>query len=199
MELRLLHRELGCTIILVTHDQEEALSMADRVALLNEGRLCQVGTPAELYRRPADAFVADFIGRTNFLPLDGGSPPRVTGFVTGLGDTLAEDSDAPAPGRVLGIRPEHIDLLAADEGGEPCRVIEAAFGGAAQSVLVEAGGHRITVEAPARARLWSAGESASLRFHAHSGRIFSSPDQSSKQSSNQSPSSAPALSPSGSQ
>ena len=166
MELRLLHRELGATIILVTHDQEEALSMADRVALLHEGRLRQVGTPAELYRAPADAFVAGFIGRNNFLPLADG---RVAGFATGLDEVLAEDSAAPQPGHVLAVRPEHIAL--APQGGEACRVLEAAFGGARQTVLVEAAGHRITVEA-ATDHLWQPGDAACLRFHPRTGRIF---------------------------
>lgn len=169
LELRLLHRELGATIILVTHDQEEALSMADRVALLHEGRLRQVGTPAELYRAPADAFVAGFIGRNNFLPLAGSRPD---GFTTGLEGVLAADSAAPQAGHVLAIRPEHIALHPPDTpGDEACRVLEVAFGGARQTVLVEAAGHRITVET-ATDRLWQPGEAASLRFLPATGRIF---------------------------
>ncbi|WP_431284582.1 ABC transporter ATP-binding protein [Humitalea sp. 24SJ18S-53] len=173
MEIRLLHRELGATIILVTHDQEEALSMADRVALLNEGRLCQLGTPAELYRAPADAFVAGFIGRSNFLPIAGG---RLRGFTSDLAKVLAEDSAAPRDGHVLAIRPEHMTLHAAGTpDGEPCRVLEAAFGGPRQSVLVEAAGHRIMVEAGAAGPLWRPGDAASLHFHPKTGRIFPLP------------------------
>lgn len=66
-EIRNLHQRLGITTILVTHDQEEALTMADRIVVMNEGRLEQVGTPADVYRRPTSAFVADFVGTTNFL------------------------------------------------------------------------------------------------------------------------------------
>jgi ABC-type Fe3+/spermidine/putrescine transport system ATPase subunit len=176
MELRLLHRELGATIILVTHDQEEALSMADRVALLHEGRLRQMGTPAELYRAPADAFVAGFIGRNNFLPIAAGPPWRLRGCGTDLAAVLAEDSAAPQACHMLAIRPEHMTLLPPEaSGGEPCRVLEAAFGGARQTVLVEAAGHRITVEAAVADRLWQPGQAASLHFNPRTGRIFPAP------------------------
>ncbi len=67
-ELKNLHQQLGITFIFVTHDQNEALSMADRIALFNEGRVMQVGTPQEIYRQPASRFVADFVGSSNVLP-----------------------------------------------------------------------------------------------------------------------------------
>ncbi|MFQ6099185.1 MAG: ABC transporter ATP-binding protein, partial [Armatimonadota bacterium] len=66
-EIRRIHREVGITAIYVTHDQEEALSMADRLAVMNDGRIEQVGTPREVYTRPANEFVAGFIGDTNFI------------------------------------------------------------------------------------------------------------------------------------
>jgi iron(III) transport system ATP-binding protein len=68
VEIRRLHQRLGVTTIMVTHDQEEALTMADRIVVMNQGVIEQVGTPTEVYRRPASAFVADFVGTTNFLP-----------------------------------------------------------------------------------------------------------------------------------
>ena len=67
-ELKSLQREVGITFIFVTHDQEEALSMADRIGVMGDGRLLQVGTPEEIYDVPVNQFVADFIGRSNFLP-----------------------------------------------------------------------------------------------------------------------------------
>ncbi|OYX45363.1 MAG: polyamine ABC transporter ATP-binding protein [Rhodobacterales bacterium 32-67-9] len=69
-ELKSLQQRLGITFVFVTHDQGEALSMADRVAVFNEGRVAQVGTPAEIYERPATRFVADFVGSSNVLPPD---------------------------------------------------------------------------------------------------------------------------------
>jgi spermidine/putrescine ABC transporter ATP-binding subunit len=68
LEMRRLHADLGITFIYVTHDQEEALTMSDRIAVMNEGRIAQIGTPEDLYDRPCDQFVAAFIGESNFLP-----------------------------------------------------------------------------------------------------------------------------------
>jgi ABC-type Fe3+/spermidine/putrescine transport system ATPase subunit len=67
-EIRRIHRESGATVLYVTHDQEEALTMSDRVAILREGHLLQVGSPRELYRRPADRFVATFFGESTLIP-----------------------------------------------------------------------------------------------------------------------------------
>jgi putative spermidine/putrescine transport system ATP-binding protein len=72
-EIRRLHRELGTTVVFVTHDQGEALSLSDRIALMNKGKICQLDAPGALYDRPASRFVADFIGRTNIVPVDGSS------------------------------------------------------------------------------------------------------------------------------
>jgi spermidine/putrescine ABC transporter ATP-binding subunit len=68
LEMRRLHADLGITFIYVTHDQEEALTMSDRIAVMNEGRIAQIGTPEDLYDRPCDRFVASFIGESNFFP-----------------------------------------------------------------------------------------------------------------------------------
>ena len=70
LELKHLQRRLGLTFVFVTHDQEEALTMSDRIAVIHQGRVAQLGTPAEIYHRPATPFVADFIGETNLLPAD---------------------------------------------------------------------------------------------------------------------------------
>src|SRR4029453_7890882 len=67
LEIKHLHEQLGVTIIYVTHDQQEALVMSDRIAVMNEGRIEQIGTPTELYDAPATRFVASFIGESNFL------------------------------------------------------------------------------------------------------------------------------------
>jgi spermidine/putrescine ABC transporter ATP-binding subunit len=82
LEMRRLHGELGITFVYVTHDQEEALTMSDRIAVVNEGRIAQLGAPEALYDRPCDRFVAAFIGESNFLP----------GIVRGMADgTLVAD------------------------------------------------------------------------------------------------------------
>ena len=175
MELKELHARIGGTVVLVTHDQEEAMSMADRVALLEGGRLRQLGTPDDLYRRPADAFVADFIGRTNFLPVEShAGGVRVTGFHAPLTDALATECPPPAPGQGIGVRPEHV-LVGAPGEGEPCTILQANFAGAQQHLLVQAGMHRLQADVPATGRLWQPGETALLRFHPGSCRPFHLP------------------------
>lgn len=118
-ELKHLQRSLGHTFIYVTHDQEEALAMSDRIAVMHEGRVLQVGTPEEIYESPATRFVADFIGETNLLPA------RVTGKA---GDHWLVESDglrfeagkgSPGPGGeeiFLSIRPEKVRLGGVDPG-----------------------------------------------------------------------------------
>jgi putative spermidine/putrescine transport system ATP-binding protein len=83
LELRRLHRRLGATIINVTHDQREALTMSDRVAVLKDGKLVQIDTPERLYDRPCDAFVASFIGEATLLPVS-----RANGNAVRLGETM---------------------------------------------------------------------------------------------------------------
>jgi spermidine/putrescine transport system ATP-binding protein len=70
VELKTIQREMGITFVFVTHDQEEALTMSDRVVVMNQGRLVQVGTPTEIYERPASRFVSGFVGFSNFLTVD---------------------------------------------------------------------------------------------------------------------------------
>ena len=112
LELKRLQSEVGITFIVVTHDQEEALVMADRVAVLKDGRVRQCGSPHEVYERPADRFVADFIGVMNFLPgratPDGVEVPGV-GLVRG---TPPAGLSAGAAA-VAAVRPERLSLVAA--------------------------------------------------------------------------------------
>jgi putative spermidine/putrescine transport system ATP-binding protein len=101
VELKAIQREVGITFVFVTHDQEEALTMSDRIAVFNQGRVEQIGTPAEIYERPASPFVAGFVGTSNLL--EGQSARQVVG----------------APG-TYSIRPEKIRVLKeSDESDEP--------------------------------------------------------------------------------
>jgi len=120
LEIQKLHRELGVTSLFVTHDQVEAMTLAERMIVMNAGRMEQIGTPEAVYQRPATTFVAGFIG----------SPPmnlatgRAEGsrFVVG-GQTL--DLPAPAPRSdelILGLRPEHAELASTAEAGWPLKV-----------------------------------------------------------------------------
>jgi spermidine/putrescine transport system ATP-binding protein len=112
-ELRRLQRQVGITFILVTHDQEEALIMSDRIAVMFEGQIAQLADPQTLYKRPVNRRVADFIGVMNFLPADVSARGQVT--VAGLGKaSLVDDQCITGPdtgSAVVGIRPETMTIL----------------------------------------------------------------------------------------
>src|SRR5690606_15030382 len=121
--IRRICKTAGFTTIYVTHDQKEALSIADRIAVLNEGRLCQVGTPGELYHNPATAFVADFIGQTHLLP--GRIARRAVPGIeveTKAGRFIArpragDDGQSLTEQVIISIRPEQMRLVPAGSGG----------------------------------------------------------------------------------
>ena len=107
IELRHLHDKLGMTTVYVTHDQREALTMSDRIAVVNHGRIMQLATPQALYESPANRFVADFIGDSSFLPVE-----RHAGTVAHAGQTLMLAHPIPETAELLlMIRPERIRLL----------------------------------------------------------------------------------------
>ncbi len=120
VELKALQREVGITFVFVTHDQEEALAMSDRVGVMSEGRLLQVGTPEEVYEHPANRFVADFIGRTNLLEGITENPSAVrldAGAVVAAANELTAGSPV-----ALSVRPEQVRLHRRGEApeGAPC-------------------------------------------------------------------------------
>ncbi|WP_348520778.1 ABC transporter ATP-binding protein [Algicella marina] len=106
-ELKRLQMETGITFIFVTHDQEEALTMSDRIGVMSAGRLLQVGGPREIYEQPANRFVADFIGETNFL--EGEAVAGAVRLATGESVPVADDT--PRGAVTLAIRPEHVSVL----------------------------------------------------------------------------------------
>jgi iron(III) transport system ATP-binding protein len=148
IELRRLQKEVGVTTIYVTHDQSEALALSDRIAVMRDGRIAQIGTPYQIYQQPGSAFVATFVGRSNLLrgrllKQEGGG----THMETALGAVLCQashGSGGAAPGAVL-IRPEHVVLATASETGGSAvnrfrgRVLQAAFLGEATECIVRVG------------------------------------------------------------
>ncbi|MGF1610587.1 MAG: ABC transporter ATP-binding protein [Kiloniellales bacterium] len=119
IELRHLHERLGMTTVYVTHDQREALTMSDRVAVIDHGRFIQIDRPRRLYERPRSRFVADFIGESSFLPVE------VTGGEARLNGRALKTAEPPGPQRrqFLVVRPEKLDLVA-DEDGAGLNLLE---------------------------------------------------------------------------
>lgn len=123
LELKRLQHEVGITFIIVTHDQEEALVMADRMAILKDGKLLQCGSPEEVYEAPADRFVANFIGVMNFI--DGAIGPDGSFVAEGLSLKVPTDIRGPA---TLAVRPENITVTAGGAGSEG-KIVDMAYHG----------------------------------------------------------------------
>ncbi|MFD3587416.1 ABC transporter ATP-binding protein [Streptomyces sp. NPDC058683] len=143
-EIRRLQQELGITTLFVTHDQEEALSVADRVAVMRAGRLEQCAEPAELYGRPATAFVAEFVGTMSRIP-----GTVEDGRVEVLGQRLPVDGQAPDASEVdVLVRPEAVQVRADDTG--TATAVATAFLGAVVRVTVRlADGTEVKADLPA--------------------------------------------------
>ena len=147
-EIRRLQQQLGVTTILVTHDQEEALTMADRVVVMNHGVIEQVGTPQDIYRHPATPFVAEFIGAMNFVD----SNYDATGQIR-LAGRLVDMPDSGQSGSVrLAFRPEEVQLLPAQQGGLPAVIEQVDFLGTFMRTRVRVEGllELLTVDVDAR-------------------------------------------------
>jgi spermidine/putrescine transport system ATP-binding protein len=154
VELKRLQSSLGTTFVMVTHDQTEAMSISDRIVVMNEGGIEQTASPAELYDRPKTRFVAGFIGTMNLLParFAGMTTSRMRFEADGLHLVIAPDGHAPprpAETVTIGVRPE--DLVVSDPGPEttPARVASVVFHGKTLRVHAEIGeGTGIVIDMP---------------------------------------------------
>jgi len=145
--LREIHDHTGHTTVFVTHDQEEAIELADRIVVLNQGKIEQVGTPDEIYDNPASPFVAGFIGESNALPVtaDAGK--------LSLDDRALDLAGAPdvQGSRTLVFRPHHVDVMGTRPGGIAGWVISERRHGAVRRLEVEIGTSRHRIEVDVRA------------------------------------------------
>ncbi len=156
VELKRIQREVGITFVYVTHDQEEALTMSDRIAVMNRGRIEQVATPEDVYERPATTFVAGFIGVSNLMPAVVAGPGEVR---LDHGPAVAVPSDGLAPGERCHavVRPEKLRIEMPDAGGGSANgaprvegtVESSLYLGTSTQVVVDLGdGVRMTVLVP---------------------------------------------------
>ena len=149
-EIRQLQQDLGKTTLYVTHDQEEALSISDRIAVMDQGRILQLGTPQEIYHRPTHPFVADFVGLTNFIDAEVVAP----GLVRAAGVAWAVDGEWPPGSKVvLLLRPEAVSLSPRPPGAAQNvvrgRITRMSFLGTLARYWVEVDGHEWMVDVPA--------------------------------------------------
>ncbi|MET0682658.1 MAG: ABC transporter ATP-binding protein [Casimicrobiaceae bacterium] len=151
VEIRELQKKLGLTTVMVTHDQEEALTMADRLVVMSEGQVQQIGSQRDLYENPANTFVAGFVGRTNFLRGHVESPGI---FRTESGLSIRCHDNAVADGRTLSLRPERLSLAGAPVVADNCLpgTVEFAsyLGGILEYYVRLSPRDRLMVQAPNR-------------------------------------------------
>ena len=148
LELKRIQRELGTTILYVTHDQTEAMTMADRIGVMSEGRLIQLGTPREIYERPNSAYVASRLGTPaiNLVPAE-----------------LLASQSAPLEARTVGLRTEHIRIFSADHSGPRARVHWVEHLGDQNHVHLKLDSHSLVTLADPAQEL-KAGDEVALEF-----------------------------------
>jgi putative spermidine/putrescine transport system ATP-binding protein len=173
IEVKRLHRESGATIIFVTHDQEEALALSDRICLMNQARVEQIGTPREIYEAPSSIFVAEFIGISNVLR---GRVERAGVLTTADGafeipsgaSSLAQRGHEAA----LIVRPEHLEIVPGS-GLVTGRIVESVFGGAETRFLITLpSGAMITARRSGGEAELHVGETVGLRWRADRARLI---------------------------
>lgn len=156
IEIKRIHRETGATIIFVTHDQQEALALSDRICLMNNGKIAQLGTPRKMYEEPENLFVADFIGVSSIIrgTVKGGVLNTALGSLPIAGATPADGTKG-----AIVVRPEAVVL---GEGFGEGKVRETVYGGSELRVIIDAGEQEIIARAPAQAGDFEVG--AIVRF-----------------------------------
>ncbi|WP_182422277.1 ABC transporter ATP-binding protein [Aureimonas sp. ME7] len=138
IEIKRLHRETGATIIYVTHDQEEALAMSDRICLMNHAKIEQIGTPHEIYNRPRTEFAASFIGLSNIFRGSANGPASDRRLATQHGTFVLPDG-AGADGQAIVVRPEHMTLGVQGANAVSGTVREIVYAGSETRVITALG------------------------------------------------------------
>jgi iron(III) transport system ATP-binding protein len=169
--IRDIQHEAGITTVYVTHDQEEAMSISDRIAVMNEGVVQQVGAPQEIYHRPANLFVAGFIGKTNTVvrPVErvGGKIRVVLDAQNTLDITAAVDSDKVGEKLTVSVRPEAV-VAAPDGPGLPATIIDHTFLGPQNQVRAKLADDTMLefLEFSGVSHAWKPGQPVRLTFDA---------------------------------
>ncbi|WP_027165644.1 ABC transporter ATP-binding protein [Mesorhizobium sp. WSM3224] len=179
-EMKRLHQETGTTFVFVTHDQSEALALSSRVAIFNHGKLLQVGKPDEVYDRPDNRFVAEFLGEINMLPVKGVKPADngATGVCEDRAINMRCKAEKVRGDAILAIRPEHMSIApeaTAGENGIAATAVASTYLGAATKLdLTTRQGAKVTVSVPneVAAAALSKGNSVWLTWPAEKGFLL---------------------------
>ena len=170
VEIKKIQKETGITAIFVTHDQEEALSMSDRIVVMNAGAVEQIGTPQEVYETPATAFVADFLGKANMLAGTVSRSGRATAVALASGQTVEVACPRPlAQGSkvTVVVRPQKLSVGAVGANRLAGRVVSASYLGGSAIYEIDIGGKTlIRANAPITGRVLREGEAIDLGFDA---------------------------------
>ena len=174
VELRLLQQRLGITTIIVTHDQREAMTMADQVVVMSHGEVQQIGAPLDIYRNPHNTFVADFIGTSNLLPAIASGSDRVTV----AGQTLQVDAKLQSGQEItLAIRPEDMHVWPLDRASGQCLQGEVVFirdVGASVETHIDCAGQRlIAIATPKERPAVAQGDTVAVELPAAASRVLS--------------------------
>lgn len=158
LELKHMHDELGITFIYVTHDQEEALTMSDKIVVLSEGRIQQIGTPEDIYNEPQNAFVADFIGESNIFKgiMTGHMKVRFCG-----GEFMGMDDVAEGTLVDVVVRPEDVIITKPEDGVVEGEVVSVIFKGMHYEVTVESGKYEMVIRTT---KCYSVGEIIGMKL-----------------------------------
>lgn len=167
-----LQRQTGVTMVYVTHDQAEALSLSDRIIVMNRGKIAQIGTPLEVYEQPADLFVADFVGASNILTGTLVRDGAATGLRLGNGPALSmsDATDLPAGPVMVSVRPEALTPgTDAADNTIPFTLHGRSYLGSRALLVLDVAGHAVRVETDAKLRCPEEGH---LHIPADAIRVF---------------------------
>jgi putative spermidine/putrescine transport system ATP-binding protein len=170
-ELRVLITQLETTTLFVTHDQEEAMAIADRIVIMNGGRIEQAGRPSEVYERPRTRFVAQFMGRCNFIPVEAIEHDRVAVL---RGGKRIETANADPGARVLAVRPHNLVVADAASGNSfSGRLVRSLYLGPIVHLTIDADGFQLQVDAPSeRAGGYGVGDDITVQVDPKNARLI---------------------------
>ncbi len=170
LELKDMHRKLGITFIYVTHDQEEALTMSDKIVVMSEGHIQQIGTPEDIYNEPKNAFVADFIGESNIFSgiMTGKLKVRFCGGEFDCVDDVEEGTHITAV-----VRPEDVEMTSPAEGTIQGTVVSVIFKGMHYEITVQSGRNEMVIQSVKSARV---GERIGMRLEPDSIHVMIAED-----------------------